>query len=179
MNNWKKNGRVNITFSKVKFNNGASIFMTASPKDKLEVKFLLEKARINDITTIVVLLESKSLLPMYREQGFNVIHYPIKDYSVPKNFGSFNKLIEQILTLLKDNQNVLIHCHAGHGRTGMVVIGSLIRLGKHPDDAYDYINKIRSVIDTDEQFDFLNDYYDYLQGLRRENGIDRSTDNTT
>jgi protein-tyrosine phosphatase len=77
------------------------------------------------------------------------------------------------LNLLKDDNNVLVHCHGGHGRTGIVVVGCLVRLGKGAKEAYRFINKIRSIIDTKQQFRFLDVYERFVSKLRRENDIKR------
>ena len=116
---------------------------------------------------------SKNILAVYREEGLKVVHYPIEDYQVPKDIPAFNRIIEGILTCLKNKNNVLVHCHGGHGRTGMIAVGCFVRLGKSVDEAYQYIKKIRSIIDTDEQFNFLDKYELWVDKIRREHDTNR------
>jgi protein-tyrosine phosphatase len=164
----------------IPFSNGAKLYMTAAPLDTKEAEIISKKAIDANITTVVVLLEQqdldriyidKGLFDVYEENGLRVIHYPIVDYGVPKDFVSFNKLVEMILTLLKNKSNVLVHCHGGHGRTGIIVVGCFVRLGKTVEQAYEYVSKIRSIIDNNKQFDFLDRYERWVKvnKLRGEN----------
>lgn len=54
--------------------------------------------------------------------------YPIRDYNVLP-FPVLDKLIESILTDLKENKKVCIFCEGGHGRTGYIISCVLGRLG--------------------------------------------------
>ena len=172
----------------ISFPNGSILFMTAAPATIVEAKELAQKALAQRVDTKLVLLEpkeieiinkTKSILDIYREAGLRTLYYPIKDYSIPTDIPKFNRLIEVILTLLTQKSNVLVHCHGGHGRTGIVVVGCFIRLGKTTNDAFAIVNKVRSVIDTDEQFEFLYDYEEYCIKLRREHELGRGATKDT
>jgi predicted NAD-dependent protein-ADP-ribosyltransferase YbiA (DUF1768 family) len=55
---------------------------------------------------------------------FTYIKYPIQDRRYPHNWKSFAQLIvycSNILTNLKEDEKLYIHCKGGHGRSGIVV----------------------------------------------------------
>ena len=90
--------------------------------------------------------------------GIPYLHCPIQDYSSPNKI-----IIEEILGFYHDCQKknplhpLLIHCTAGHGRTG-TILASLIVILDHtnPKDAIDKIRKINPLaIETKEQEEFI------------------------
>jgi len=60
----------------------------------------------------------RDLKRLYEKTGFDVIHVPIEDFSVPER-GAFQQPIRQVVQSAQSGQTVVIHCHAGLGRTGM------------------------------------------------------------
>lgn len=56
------------------------------------------------------------------------VKFPIKDYSVPKNWAYFAALIVYIERVIRSGQKIYIHCRGGHGRSGVVVACVLRKL---------------------------------------------------
>lgn len=84
----------------------------------------LNEITAEKITRVVMLLdkrdkEANTLLTAYRENKINVIHFPIKDRSVPYSLEATYNLVKNIINSLK-TENVFIHCLAGKGRTGTI-----------------------------------------------------------
>ena len=88
---------------------------------------LLEFKRENG-SLIVLLAEEEEcmertgqdLKSLYLCQGFEVLHLPIRDFDVPTKEdleGAVKKTIERA----RAGQTIVIHCHAGLGRTGLFV----------------------------------------------------------
>lgn len=76
---------------------------------------------------------------------YTYINYPIHDRTVPDDIPSFCRLIVKIsnvITKLKKNDRLYVHCRAGHGRSGVVVASILCYIFKlSPYDALLYTTK--------------------------------------
>ncbi len=78
------------------------------------------------VTTVVMLtpisetieLTGRDMRAYYLSYGMDVIYVPVIDFSVPDK-GVFEDAIPQALSAVDSGQTVVIHCHAGIGRTGM------------------------------------------------------------
>lgn len=148
-----------------------SLFPPTPPYRKLieeDVEFL---KKLN-LSYIVVLLTGEELQRMpypllqayEKELGVKVVHFPIEDYGVPRNMKEFSKLITYILQALGKG-NVLIHCAAGMGRTGLVATAALIRLRIPLVKALPYLrNKRPGLVERKTQYQFLQEYERQLHG---------------
>ena len=63
-------------------------------------------------------LTGEDLRERYHQLGFAVIYAPIPDFAAPAT-GALNLPLHTALSAARDGQTVLIHCHAGVGRTGV------------------------------------------------------------
>ena len=79
----------------------------------------------------------------------------IPDYGMPENVGELRQMLDLIRDRLDDGESVVIHCAAGHGRTGMVSTLLLVRMGMSLDQAVETISLAGSAPDTKEQRQFL------------------------
>ena len=176
--------KADIDYSKVK-STGHTLYLSEKPcnvtfmrghiasyADESCLDDFLDMLADQKIGTVIVLLtdaqikkyyDGENLLDLYRSEGINVIHYPIRDFSVPKDFSTFHKLIKELDSRLR-KENVLIHCSAGWGRTGMVAAGLAIYKGHNPMQAINLIRRIRpGTIETSEQERFVRSYYSYKE----------------
>jgi protein-tyrosine phosphatase len=79
-----------------------------------------------NISTVVVLAENKEimeksrgdLLMLYKQQGMDFLHLPIKDFGVPDP-ATLKHTTNTALDLARQGKNIAIHCSGGIGRTGM------------------------------------------------------------
>ena len=53
--------------------------------------------------------------------------FPIDDYGVPSSVVEFRKMIKYLSGKITEGSSVFVGCHAGHGRTGMV-LAALVRV---------------------------------------------------
>jgi len=87
----------------------------------------LDDFKRKDISLIVVLVEEieynqiagLDLPALYSDEGYDVIHKPLLDFSIPPK-GFFDSTVAEIIARASGNRNVAIHCHAGLGRAGLV-----------------------------------------------------------
>jgi len=63
-------------------------------------------------------LTGMDLQARYKSLGFDIIHAPIPDFSVP-DAGELQKPIQVTLQAAHAGKTLVIHCHAGLGRTGI------------------------------------------------------------
>ena len=114
-----------------------------------------------------------NLCDYYRRNGVECLHYPVQDRGVPGNVKSFHSVVEVAWNRLK-KENILIHCSAGIGRSGMVAAGVLIYGGERPGKAVARVRKVRpGAVKTPEQRDFLDEYYDFVTGKKEGRGAAR------
>ena len=98
----------------------------------------------------------------YASRDLERIHMPIRDYGVPEGpeKDAFEKSVADCVKALGGDRNVLVHCAAGIGRTGMFLACVLRRIEKI--DGGEAVLRVRSVpgmagaIETQAQEDFVH-----------------------
>lgn len=77
--------------------------------------------------------------------GMQWRHLPIADYSVPDSEFEQQWQVHgaEIRHLLRNGDNVLVHCKGGLGRAGMIAARLLVELGMQPDEAISYVRRER------------------------------------
>ena len=106
------------------------------------------------ITTIVSLLDhfDVAILGLNEEayiceiHGIKLLNLPIPDRSVPKSSEEYLKVIEETYELLSNGGNVLAHCAAGIGRTGLFNASLLVRHGLEPEEAFKTVSTARGTL---------------------------------
>lgn len=124
------------------------------------------------INTIVSLLESKESFDvgLHDEEALAIKHgmafhsFPIKDLGVPASKDPFKYFIKKIHKAVESGENIVIHCHGGIGRSGLVAGGVLLHSSYTVLDAFAHITKKRgkTVPETDEQISWLIENQHYM-----------------
>lgn len=88
--------------------------------------------------------------------GITFLSNPIRDFGLPDR----DTLLHLVCTLdrhMTNGSNVLVHCHAGIGRSGMTACALLVARGLPPQDALDTVSLARGqpVPDTPQQRQFV------------------------
>lgn len=142
-------------------------FIAMSPlpgKDNLEedVKLLVEQ----NITAVVSLVSEEELIArgltnffeVFEANGIEVYHSPITDFGLPR-VTQMDSIIEYMQSQLEANQNVLVHCMGGYGRSG-TVMGSYANSVLGVENPIEYVRLTRGkhAIETEAQEEFVKSY---------------------
>jgi len=92
-----------------------------------------------------------------RRAGMTFRHFPITDMGVPDD-ESASEIVAEIVADLRAGRHVVVHCHAGIGRSSTLAAAALIRLGRGAADACTTISAARGmrVPETQTQRDWLD-----------------------
>ena len=124
----------------------------------------LEAIATADVTNVLCLVSDEEIagkspdyLAMIHRNEFPVQlwRFDIPDYGMPTNVDDLDQMLDWLLERLRLGESLVIHCAAGHGRTGMVATLLLARMGSPLDDAIETIRLAGLAPDTMEQRGFL------------------------
>lgn len=145
--------------------NGKLIVMPAPTN----LALVIEKLLSEKIHTVVSLLTEQEMRLLrldqeensLRKKNIQFIHYPIDDFGLPASAISFKNIIDVLMKLLLEGKNIVIHCHGGIGRSGLVAGALLICNGYSLEAALDLMFKKRGVEmpETDEQVGWLENWH--------------------
>lgn len=110
-----------------------------------------------------------------KQRGIEWRHLPIADYSVPTKGFEEAWLTEgrEIREMLRNGDDVLVHCKGGLGRAGMIAARLLAELGMDPEEAIRAVRRVRKgAIETPSQLALVRRT---LPIPDRESVIDTST----
>ncbi|PPC74528.1 protein tyrosine phosphatase [Pokkaliibacter plantistimulans] len=96
-------------------------------------------------------LEQEALLA--QRHGMEFRSYPVADRGLPADKVQFVGFIHDLLGQISAGAQVVVHCRAGIGRTGIVAASLLIAAGYSAGDAFALVSAKRGVEvpDTEEQ----------------------------
>jgi protein-tyrosine phosphatase len=108
------------------------------------------------IQSVVNLLETyyEDVVKQERGRGFKVLHSPVPDMCAP-SLNQLQRIVEWTDREISEGRSVLVHCFAGIGRTGIILVAYLILKGEALHDALSRVLMIGSEPQTREQFDIL------------------------
>jgi protein-tyrosine phosphatase len=84
-----------------------------------------------------------------------VTFFPIPDCDIPLNSEAFIRLVRLTADRLREKENILVHCAAGMGRTGIFAISVLTALGLEVQPSIELVRTAGSFPESPEQWDFI------------------------
>ncbi|WP_398312029.1 cyclin-dependent kinase inhibitor 3 family protein [Zoogloea sp.] len=150
-------GRIGITFCPGKHDQWAA---TGAWARDLGVD--LDAIAVWGARLVLTLVEPAELLSLrvpqlgheIHRRGILWRHLPIADFSVPCHDFERQWVIQgqEIRTLLRGGEDVLVHCKGGLGRAGMIAARLLVELGMDPEQAIRDVRRARKgAIETSSQ----------------------------
>lgn len=103
-----------------------------------------EASRLYDIELVVCLTpleEVNYLSPDYYKAikkgktPYEWQQYTIENYKAPEDWSNYAEFIHSLAKRLENGDDMIYHCAAGIGRTGMAAMSTLILLGIEPNEA--------------------------------------------
>lgn len=142
-----------------------SISAMAKPQADDQIDAFFKAIAAHGITRVVSLLEVAEAkeLGLHKEEqltqsnGMQFVQFSIPDLSVPISVQAFGLFVKQQYLDAQVGDNILVHCRAGIGRTGMVTASVLLHCGYEPLAAFVHVSKKRgeSVPDLQSQIDWV------------------------
>ncbi len=136
-------------------------FSVYDPRGDSLVQFKREKGSL-----IVLLAEEEECIErtgrelkfLDHQEGFQVIHLPIPDFDVPSK-EALEEAVKKTVEHAQAGKNIVIHCHAGLGRTGLFVAYLAKQvLGLSSEEAIHWTRRyVRHALETYEQEKFIID----------------------
>lgn len=119
--------RSTMELTELQFSFPGKIFRSAMPFSTYDPRGeLLQAFKENEISIVVLLasdeeclrIAGRDLRSLYEGAGMRVYYLPIQDFNAPR-VADVQEVVPEVLTHSQQGRNVVIHCHAGLGRTGM------------------------------------------------------------
>jgi len=153
---------------KLPFTFPGGVFRSPMPFSLYDNLDIWQSYQEQDIDLVVILVEPQEFLvyarrdlpEFYRSHNLEVLHLPVPDFGVPTDIPSWENGLKIASRAAADGKNVVVHCLAGLGRTG-IFLACLAKenLNINGEDAIDWVRKsITGAMENSHQEHFVINY---------------------
>ncbi|MBN1883039.1 MAG: dual specificity protein phosphatase family protein [Deltaproteobacteria bacterium] len=118
--------------------------------------------RDHGVGAIVTLTQESLLLPLKFRPYFVQLHLPVENLEPPTQ-SQLDRFVDFVDEQFDRDVNVVAHCLLGVGRTGTAIAAYRVSRGEDPETAISELRRIRNFIETPEQEEAVNRFYDRLK----------------
>ena len=99
--------------------------------------------------------------PLILEAGMALKMYPIMDFWTPDDPAGFISAVQMALNAAKNGKNIVVHCNAGWGRTGLFLTEMAIQhFGFGVEEAVAWVRLfVPPAVENQDQYQFLLDLH--------------------
>lgn len=130
---------------------------------------LFDQYQFAGVDAVVVLVDGeeihrkadRDLLQFYLDQSLEIVHCPIPDFEIPHSPEKLSAALSTVQNIAGAGKNVVTHCYAGFGRTGLFM-GCLAKrvLGLSGEQAIAWVRKyIPTALENEAQENYVR-YFD-------------------
>lgn len=159
------------------------IFRSPMPFATFDIRDDLFRQYIEKNISVVVMLAEEeesihatgiNLKKFYKQKGMKVIHLPIPDFGIPDP-KSLSQAVREVISAAEQGKNIVIHCYAGLGRTGMFAACIARQLqGVDGGEAVQWVRQhVRGSVETPEQMQMIYQYQPFPNqpGFERDHAV--------
>ena len=116
-----------MELTKLPFTIPGKIYRSAMPYSSYDPDGeLLSEYKNRDISMVIMLsndeenlrITGQDLRALYEHEGLDILYLPIPDFGTP-DMSELREAVHKALDYSQSGKGMVIHCHAGLGRTGM------------------------------------------------------------
>ncbi|MEZ4979505.1 MAG: protein-tyrosine phosphatase family protein [Chitinophagales bacterium] len=151
------------------------LYTMPAPRQEEDLLLFFKELKVFGVNHVVNLLDNKDIVELSLQDeslithsvGLNYSHFPIEDYSFPKDKFAFISLAQKLKKEVLAQQIIAIHCRAGIGRSSLLAAAILASFSFPKEELFQHISKHRgcAVPDKQEQASQLLDLYKELAAL--------------
>ena len=132
-----------MEFRTLQTNTGGTLFLNSMPGRYETIDECFEVIERHGISQIVCLASEEEITKKSPDYAAAItegripakrICFPVPDYGIPEDIEGFYALARAVSKRLKSDENLLVHCAGGIGRTGMFA-GCVLKALGEPQDA--------------------------------------------